>query len=256
MNIAIYHIYWIFRLPYIIISVTEIPVRGYWDMRRNEFETIEKYMLECMNDSSHDPEHVMRVLYTAMHIAETEGGADQDILIASCLLHDIGRGAQFKDPSICHAAEGGKMAERFLIGIGWSAQRAKHVSDCVRTHRWRSGDPPESVEAKILFDADKLEAAGALGIARTLMYQGQVGQQLYTMRGREVCSGTDKDAPESFYKEYHCKLKNIYSMFYTSEARRMAETRKDTAAMFMSGLESEINSAYANRQALDNCLSD
>ena len=125
------------------------------------------------------------------------------------------------------------MAERFLLGIGWEEKRAKHVRDCIRTHRWRSGDPPESMEAKILFDADKLEAAGALGIARTLMYQGQVGQQLYTMQGGEVCSGTDKDAPESFYKEYHNKLKNIYKMFYTERSAADGGRKKGIAAMFM-----------------------
>lgn len=213
-------------------------------------------MLDCMNDSSHDPEHVMRVLYNAMHLAETEHGVDCDILIASCLLHDIGREAQFKDPSVCHAAEGGKMAENFLTGIGWDVKRAKHIRDCVRTHRWRNGDPPVSIEAKILFDADKLEAAGALGIARTLMYQGQVGRQLYTVQGGEICSGTDKDAPESFYKEYHNKLKNIYNMFYTSEARRMAEERKRNAVMFVSSLMSEIDGTHSNKEALDNYLRD
>lgn len=223
-------------------------------MKRSEYKAIEEYMIDCMNDSSHDSEHVMRVLYTAMRLAETERGVDCGILITACLLHDIGREAQFKDPKVCHAAEGGKMAERFLIGIGWSGQRAKHVRDCIRTHRWRSGDPSVSIEAKILFDADKLEAAGAMGIARTLMYQGQVGRQLYTMQSGQVCSGDGRDEPGSFFREYQNKLKNIYNMFYTEEARRMAETRKGNAEMFVSSLKSEIDEAYAGKEAIEKCL--
>ena len=78
-------------------------------MKKTEFQKIEKYMLECMKDSAHDSEHIYRVLYTALHIAETELMVNTDILIAACLLHDIGREAQFKNSSICHAAAGGVM---------------------------------------------------------------------------------------------------------------------------------------------------
>lgn len=224
-------------------------------MKRSEFTAIENYMLRCMRDSSHDPQHVYRVLYTALRLAET-AGAEPDVLIASCLLHDIGREAQFRDPNICHAREGAKLAEDFLLGIGWSAQRARRVSDCIRTHRWRSDDQPESIEAKILFDADKLEAAGALGIARTLVYQGQVGEPLYTVKGCEICPGTGGEDPESFYKEYNNKLKRIYSMFYTEEARRIAESRSETAAAFFGKLVSEVSAAYAGRSRLDDCLEE
>lgn len=225
-------------------------------MKKSEYKTIENYMLDCMNDSAHDPEHVMRVLYTAMHIAGTENGVDEDILIAACLLHDIGREAQFKDSRVCHAAEGGNMAEHFLLGIGWDEQPAKWVHDCIRTHRFRSDDQPVSLEAKILFDSDKLEAAGALGIARTLMYQGQVGQLLYTKRNGQIVPGTEKGDPGSFYKEYNKKLKNIYTKFYTGEALRIAEARRSTAETFFNSLVSEVDSAYDGKQAMENRLEE
>lgn len=223
-------------------------------MKADEYKAIENYMLQCMNDSSHDCEHVYRVLYTALRLAEAEQGVDCDILIAACLLHDIGREAQFKDPKVCHAEEGSKMARSFLPGIGWDERCARHVCDCIRTHRFRSYDPPASIEAKILFDADKLDVTGAMGVARTLIYQGQVGAPLYTVSGGGVCAGTDKECPESFYKEYHNKLKDIHTLLYTDEAKRIARQRGGISAEFMSALEREVDEAYEGRGILDGCI--
>lgn len=223
-------------------------------MKSNEYNVIENYMHSCMSNSSHDREHVMRVLYTALWLARTEQGVDCDILIAACLLHDIGREAQFQDPKVCHAAEGAKMAEAFLRGIDWNEERAKHVSDCIRTHRWRSDDMPESMEAKILFDADKLDVSGAIGIARTLMYQGEAGEPLYTVNGGSVCPGTDREDPESFYKEYNIKLKGIGTALFTEEARRIARERSKAAEAFYNSLTQEVSGAYAGKGILSDCL--
>jgi uncharacterized protein len=179
---------------------------------------------------------------------------NQDILITAFLLHDIGRDAQFKDPGVCHAAVGADMAESFLLGIGWDAERAAWVRDCIRTHRFRSGDPPVSIEAKILFDADKLDVSGAMGIARTLMYQGQVGAPLYTTEGGKICPGDGKTFPESFYKEYQMKLKGIHTKLFTQEARDIARSRSETAAVFFEKLSEEVDGAYEGRGILDGCL--
>jgi uncharacterized protein len=223
-------------------------------MKRDEYKTIENYMLSCMNDSSHDCEHVMRVLYTALRLAATERGVDNDILITACLLHDIGRDAQFKDPGVCHAAVGAGMAETFLLGIGWDERRAAWVRNCIRTHRFRSGDPPVSMEAKILFDADKLDVSGAMGVARTLMYQGQVGAPLYTTEDGKICPGDGKTFPESFYKEYHNKLKNIHEKLFTRGARDIARARSEAAAAFFEKLSEEVYDAYAGKGILEERL--
>lgn len=145
-------------------------------MDKTQFAQMEATMLEAMEDSAHDCQHVYRVLYTALDIANYENDADIDILIAACLLHDIGRKAQFENPSLCHAKVGSEMAYRYLLSIGWEKKDAQHVSDCINSHRYRGNHSPQTIEAKILFDADKLDAAGAMGIARTLIYQGQVAQ--------------------------------------------------------------------------------
>lgn len=105
-------------------------------MLKSDYIAIESYMEECMNDSSHDREHVRRVLYGAMDIARYESGVDLDILTAACLLHDIGRAEQFADPRLCHAEVGSEKAYRFLLQTGWSEERAKWVRDCIKTHRF------------------------------------------------------------------------------------------------------------------------
>lgn len=207
-----------------------------------DYDKIEAYMLECMRDSAHDREHIYRVLYTALDIAESEPSAELEILTAACLLHDIGRPEQFADPKLCHAEIGSKKAYNFLVGIGWAEERAAHVRDCVFTHRFRSDAPPQSIEAKILFDADKIDAAGAMGMARSLMYKGSVGEPLYTLNpDGSINDGSDTDEP-SLFREYHFKLKKIYGKFFTERGREIALSRKKAADDFYNALLSEVKS--------------
>lgn len=205
-----------------------------------DYDRIETYMLECMRDSAHDREHIYRVLYMALDIAESEPSADFEILTAACLLHDIGRPEQFANPKLCHAEVGSKKAYDFLIGIGWTEERAAHVRDCVYTHRFRSGNPPQSIEAKILFDADKIDVSGAVGMARSLMYRGIVGEPLYSLNADgTVSDGSDTNEP-SFFREYHFKLKNVYGKFFTKRGKEIALGRQRAAEEFYNALLSEV----------------
>lgn len=72
---------------------------------------------------------------------------------------------------------GAQKAERFLLENGFPPEYTRQVGRCVRTHRFRSFGQPEAIEEKILFDADKLDAAGATGIVRTLFYIVKVGNR-------------------------------------------------------------------------------
>lgn len=148
-------------------------------MTAAQFDLLNTYMLSQMDDTAHDREHIYRVLYNALDIASTEEGVDIDVLTAACLLHDVGRPEQFADPRVCHARIGSGKAYAFLRENGYPDDFCLRVRDAVRTHRFRANDPPRTVEAKILFDADKLDAVGLMGIARTLNYKGQVGDALY-----------------------------------------------------------------------------
>jgi len=224
-------------------------------LNKAAFAQIETYMLECMKDSAHDREHVVRVLYSAMDIAETERNVNKDVLITACLLHDIGREEQYRNPELKHDQVGSEKAYQFLRGIGWPEADAEHVRACIASHSYRGGNPPESIEAKIVFDADKLDAVGTLGIARTLMYQGIFGEPLYSVDAQGRVSDGADDAQPSFLQEYRYKLETLYDRFFTERARQIAGERKRPAAAFYEGLLSEARACYAHgRRALESAL--
>jgi len=209
-------------------------------------------MLRSMQDSAHDREHVYRVLYTALDIAETEPKADKDIVIAASLLHDIGRKEQFENPTLCHAQVGAEKACAFLLENGFDRPFAEAVRHCIVTHRFRSDNPPQSLEAKILFDADKIDATGTLGIARTLVYNGKEGEPLYSLTADGTVSDGTNDTDPSFFQEYKYKLEKLYDRFYTVRGKAIAEERRQTAVSFYNNMLREVQAAYrTGKQLLD-----
>lgn len=214
-------------------------------MTKETYRLLEGYMLSCMVDAAHDREHIYRVLYNALEIAKTEENVDYDVLIGACLLHDIGRKEQFENPAVCHATVGGEKAEGFLLAQGFPQGYGEQVKHCIQTHRFRRSNRPQSLEAKILFDADKLDAAGAVGIARTLLYSGRAGRPLYSLGPDGTVSTGAGDAEPSFFQEYCYKLEKLYSNFYTERGRAMAQERRSAAVDFYSSLYREVSSPYA-----------
>ncbi len=206
-------------------------------------------MLSCLSDSSHDREHVYRVLYNAVDIAEGEEDVDRDVLVCACLLHDIGRPEQFEDPALCHALVGAEKAERFLLEKGYPVDFAANVAAAIRTHRYRRACPPESVEAKILFDADKLDAAGVMGIARTFLYKGGVGDPIYTLDENGVPSDGADQSRVSFFQEYKYKLEGLYDRFYTKRGRELALQRRPAAEAVYRALLEECRRPYISGRA-------
>ena len=223
-------------------------------MTQKIYQAIETYMLTCMDDSAHDCEHVYRVLYNALEIAKTEPDVDYDILLAACLLHDIGRKEQIADPSLCHAAVGSEKAYRFLLELGMAQDFAEKVRHCILTHRFRKNLPPQSLEAKILFDADKLDVTGAIGIARTLLYKGTVTEPLYRILPDGTISDGTHDIGHSFFREYKFKLEKLYDRFFTEKGAALAKERKSIAEAFYQSLYKEVNEGYISGKDALNAL--
>jgi uncharacterized protein len=226
-------------------------------MTKQQYELMETYMLSCMEDSAHDKEHIYRVLYNGLEIAGAEREVDYDVLITACLLHDIGRKEQFADPAVCHAMVGGEKAFCFLREHGFDQVFSQKVRHCIETHRFRKSMQPESLEAKILFDADKLDVTGALGIARTLMYKGNVTEPIYNvLPSGEISDGTE-DVTPSFFREYKFKLEKLYDKFYTEKGAQLAQQRRTIAAAFYEALYREVNTGYtAGKTLLCRCLKE
>ena len=211
---------------------------------RTKMPLVEAYMLSSMQDSGHDAEHVYRVLHYALPIAAHEGGVDLDVLTAACLLHDIARTEQFADPELDHAALGGEKAYDWLLVNGFTVDFADCVRHCIQTHRYRSEAPPQSVEAKILFDADKVDVSGAVGIARTLLYAALVEEPLYSLTELGEVSDGAGDTVPSFLQEYKLKMETLHETLYTQYGRVLAEKRKPAATAFYEAFLAEVRECY------------
>ena len=224
-------------------------------MQKAAYRMMEEYMLSCSPDRAHDAEHVYRVLGNALMIAKDEQQVNYDVLIAACLLHDVGRPEQMADKRVCHAMLGGEKAYAFLTSHGYDASFADHVRACIQSHRFRKSAPPESIEARILFDADKLDVAGAIGIARTLIYNGAAGTPIYSRREDGSISNGEGDQEDSFCREYTFKLRHVYDRFFTAKGAALAQERRAAAERFYRELCDEVmQGSHAGDAALEQLL--
>lgn len=184
------------------------------------------YSITCADGASgsHDWEHTRRVHALCLRIGRKEG-ADLLVLELASYLHDIGRSAQDQTRGgICHAELGAAMALEFLKNRLPSGDLLENVIHCVRTHRFRGNARPESLEARVLFDADKLDAIGAVGIGRAFQFAGEVRATLHN-----PLADLDKTASytreDTAYREYRLKLSKIRERMLTREGRILAEER-------------------------------
>lgn len=223
-------------------------------MKQAEFETIRAYVEEIMAESDpvHDFQHVLRVLWNALDIGREEE-IDRDILIAACLLHDVGRPAEIADRSRCHAEVGSGMAYEFLLSLGWPEDRAGWVRDCILTHRYRAGRRPESLEAKILFDADKLEVLGPIGVARTLQYGAMLGNEPLYRLDREGQIQVGPHGEPSFFQEYDFKLRSVPDKLLTRRGREKAHALRAEGDRFYDTLLAQLREGLETGR---NCLDE
>jgi uncharacterized protein len=173
---------------------------------------------------SHDWEHTERVLRLCRRIGPVEG-ADMPVLLVAAILHDIGRGEQDQSAGeICHARHGAEKALAVVRSLPLSPDRQENVLHCIRSHRFRGREDPSTLEARVLFDADKLDAIGAVGVARAFLFAGEVGARLHNpdVDPAETRPYSEEDTG---YREYELKLRKIKDRMLTAEGRRLAQER-------------------------------
>lgn len=212
-------------------------------------------MLGCMLDIVHDAEHVYRVLFAALDIARYEENVNYDVLITACLLHDIGRVEEIANSSLDHAAIGAQKAADFLTTQGFSLKFIQHVYNCIITHRFRTGRVPESIEAKILFDADKLDVSGAMGIVRSLLWEGKEQIPIFNRLNGYISDGSGDSEP-SFLQEYHIKLEQVYDYFFTEHGEELAIKRQKISKDFYNSLMNELMESYEGAGLLSSLLTE
>ncbi len=196
------------------------------------------------SDPVHGFDHILRVYRTAERLARMEG-ADVEVVRAAALLHDAeGSGVAGGEAGrIAHQHASAGFAGQVLQGEGWPSERIAAVQHCIRAHRFRDdSELPQSLEARVLFDADKLDAIGAIGVARAVAYAALHGMPAYLapseqfLRTGELASGEMHSA----YHEYLFKLRKLKERMLTSAGRAIAAERHELMRVYFERLAMEV----------------
>jgi len=187
----------------------------------------------------HGPDHTERVHATSLYIGRCMS-ARLEVLSAAALLHDIGRREETANKGrICHAAIGAEMAKKILQKLDFSPLTVKEILHCIATHRFRGKSVPLSLEAKILFDADKLDSIGAIGIGRAFLFAGEIGARLHNTHD-DVENTLSYSIDDTAYREFKVKMSKIKDRMLTPEGKRLAKERHAFMEIFFERLEREI----------------
>jgi uncharacterized protein len=132
------------------------------------------------------------------------------------------------------------MAGKILKAHGLAKETTEGVVHCIRTHRFRKRAVPISKEAKILFDADKLDSIGAVGIGRAFLFAGEVGARLHN-KDIDIRRTKPYTKEDTAYREYLVKLGKIKDRIFTNEGKRIARERHRFMVIFFGRLNKEID---------------
>ncbi|WP_312361452.1 HD domain-containing protein [Ensifer sp.] len=187
------------------------------------------------DDGSHDASHLIRVWKNAARIQAEEGG-DQRVLAAAVLLHDcvsVEKNSPHRMQASRLAAE---KAEGILRELSWSEQDTASVAHAVLTHSFSANIAPETIEAKILQDADRLDAIGMVGAARCFYIAGRMGSGLYDPLD-PLAEDRELDDKAFAIDHFEVKLFKLADGFQTATGRRLALERqqrlRDVLAMML-----------------------
>jgi uncharacterized protein len=183
--------------------------------------------------TGHDWYHVDRVRRTALHICHQEQAGDSFIIEMAALLHDI------PDEKLNETAEAGKKKlDLFFQNIELPEDAQNAIVQVIESISYKGGRKTElkSIEAKIVQDADRLDAIGAIGIARTFAYGGKKGQPIYnpTVNVREEMSLEEyRKGKSTSIHHFYEKLLKLKDLLNTDTARVMAEKRHQVMEQFL-----------------------
>lgn len=188
---------------------------------------------------SHNFDHTERVLNLALHIGKKEK-ADLEVIAIASILHDIGRKEQDdKLGGVCHAEVGGTMARKILKKYNFKDDFVEAIVHCIESHRFRGNNIPKTKEAKILFDADKLDSIGAVGIGRDFLFAGEVGAKLHNP-DVDIKKTKEYSEDDTAYREFLVKLIKVKDKIVTKEGKRIAQERHKYMVKFFERLNKEV----------------
>lgn len=195
-------------------------------------------LLDAGNDGSHDVAHLARVWANARVIQAEEGG-DAELLAAAVLLHDcvhVEKSSPLRPRASRLAAE---RARGLLAGLGWDPARIEAAAHAIEAHSFSAGIAPTTLEARILQDADRLEALGAIGIARLFYTAGRMNSLLYDPADPRA-EGRALDDRAFAIDHFRAKLLKLEGGFQTRAGARLARERTRLVVDFLAAFEAEI----------------
>jgi uncharacterized protein len=196
------------------------------------------------HDPVHGFDHILRVYALAERICQREG-ADWEIVRAAVLLHDA-TPPEISEQAVnreSHHYSSAEYAAQILQAEGWQPERIEEVCHCIRAHRFRDDrEAPQTLEAKILFDADKLDAIGAIGVARAVAYAARSGNPPYWQVSEQFINTGQREPGElhSSYHEFIFKLRKLRERLFTPTAKTIGEERHRFMQAFYERLEAEV----------------
>lgn len=198
----------------------------------------EEVKKRIQNDPAHDYSHIMRVCKNAQTIAIHEK-ADPRLVLAASLLHDIVHYPKSDKRSKTSSAKSARLAEKILARHGFTKKEILTISNAIRDHSYSRNKTPTTLVGKILQDADRLDALGAIGIARTFSVGGSEKRPIY----HETDPFCQKRAPDDkslTVDHFYQKLLRLEKKMHTKYAKKEARNRTRLMRKFLDSLKREL----------------
>jgi uncharacterized protein len=190
-------------------------------------------------DPAHDFHHIMRVYENAKVIGRREG-ADMEILLAAVLLHDLVIYPKGSANSYKSSDDSADLATNILQSCRYPQDKIEQICYCIRTHSYSKGVVPPSLEGKTLQDADRLDALGAIGIARTFSVSGSENRTFYDADDPFGSSGRALNDRQWTLDHFQTKLLKLENFMHTNTAKKIARERTRFMRAFIRQLQREI----------------
>ncbi len=189
-------------------------------------------------DTAHDVSHALRVFQNAKHIALQEH-ADLAVVLPAALLHDVVVYPKNHAKSSDSAIESAAKAQEVLRQLKYPEEYIPLIQEAIATHSFGSQQQPATQEAKIVQDADRLDALGAIGIARCFVVSGSLNRPIYRSED-PFCQARELDDKAYAIDHFYNKLLKLKELMHTNTAREMAEERTQFLRTFLEQLKNEL----------------
>ncbi len=208
--------------------------------RPDNYKKLKEYVRKKVerNDPAHDFEHIMRVYNNAKRLARMER-VEPRLVLAAALLHDLVSYPKSDPRSKNSSTESASKARKVLTAHGYAKKEMNTISDAIRDHSFSRGVVPKTQTGKILQDADRLDAIGAIGIARTFSVGGAEKREIYNTED-PFCRIHNLDDGKWTLDHFYKKLLLLEKRMSTKSARLEAKRRTKVMKQFLDDLKEEI----------------